>query len=174
MADPFSIAAATIGLADVGFRLGRYLKDVWDDSITVDEDIRLLAVEVDGIISVSQDIRSFYRMKPIPTSQSRHHDNIEKTWHRIREHLEACTAHLDKLETSLEEITGEANTSRWTPHEILQRVDKVRKAVRKRTKDGQLRDARDYIASNQNRINYFFARLTLLVILIRAVPREEY
>ena len=56
--DPVSITAATVGIADVAFRVGRFLTRTIEGSRNVDSDLRHLLGQVESLVSVNNGIKS--------------------------------------------------------------------------------------------------------------------
>ena len=57
--DPLSITAATIGIADVSFRLTRFLTRTIRGVRTVDSDLNHLLGQVNNLISINNGIKAF-------------------------------------------------------------------------------------------------------------------
>ena len=60
MADPVSLVAAGVGIADVAFRLVKYLKDIKAAAKTIDEGIEGLINEVEGLQKVHGHLEKEY------------------------------------------------------------------------------------------------------------------
>ena len=56
--DPLSMTAATVGIADVAFRVGRFLTRTIEGSRNVDSDLRHLLSQVENLVSINNGIKN--------------------------------------------------------------------------------------------------------------------
>lgn len=116
--DPLSIAAATIGTADVAFRLGRFIKTTIQGTKTVDKELRELLSQVENLRVVSTGIASITQAHDFDQTLRRSFTDVnsqewEQLWRetgsiskeagRILEHLESVLKDIHRADSDLSE-----------------------------------------------------------------------
>lgn len=116
--DPLSIAAATIGTADVAFRLGRFIKRTIQGAKIVDNELRELLSQVEKLRVVSTGIASITQAHDFDQTLRRSFTDAnsqewEQLWRetgrtskeagRILEHLESVLKDIHRVDSNLSE-----------------------------------------------------------------------
>jgi len=104
MADPISIFAAGVGIADVSFRLIKYLKDVKAAAESIEEEIGGLISEVEALMAIHGQLEREYtrHAKNDATSQE------EKVlWFNTEKTLKNGQRLVQKLDQSVRQIYGD-------------------------------------------------------------------
>lgn len=162
MADPFSIVSAAAGLADVVFRLSKYIRQIQKAVGTIHADINDLLNELESLNSVCQLLESRFAglasPEPSPRSISSNDSNLSgKTLFAVSQPtvdvtqvlgrtLENCTHVVNKLGNVVEEIYG-----KWDGSTTGFR-DKVAKAMRNNSRQAALSSYRSQITLWQSSI----------------------
>ncbi|KAF2757313.1 hypothetical protein EJ05DRAFT_528924 [Pseudovirgaria hyperparasitica] len=119
MADPFSIIAGAGGLIDIS-----------NDFIT-------LQAEVETLGDVSKSIRSVFDRQRALCSPDHENPQLRDLWSRAGETLVCCTTTLVELEQYAATIVGQDGPT------VKHSLDALKKTVRKRSKDPDLRQCRE-------------------------------
>lgn len=111
--DPVSIVAATAGLADVSFRLSRFLKRTVDGAREVDQDLLHLLSQVENLNSINNGITSItcaFDFAQTFRRSFRDTGSLAKPWEDLWRDTtrisKESTRLLVKLQTVLKEIQG--------------------------------------------------------------------
>ena len=111
--DPLSIVAATVGVADVSFRVGRFLKRTVKGAREVDQDLLHLRSQVEHLNSINNGITSItcaFDFAQTFRRSFRDTGSLAKPWEDLWRDTtrisEETTRLLLKLETVLKEIQG--------------------------------------------------------------------
>ena len=111
--DPLSIIAATVGTADVSFRLGRFLKRTVEGAREVDQDLLHLLSQVENLSSINNGITSITCASDFAETfrrSFRDTGSLAKPWEDLwRDTIrisKEITRLLEKLETVLKNIQG--------------------------------------------------------------------
>ncbi|KAF2032794.1 hypothetical protein EK21DRAFT_98630 [Setomelanomma holmii] len=136
MADPVSLVAAGVGISDVAFRVVHYLKDVNAAAKTVNSDIAALISEVDALKSVhgaleQELLRAFRNMRMSPEEKM--------LWFQTGKNLQQGQLLVRELEQCVKSIYAKSRT-------VTGRLDGLKKAHRKRSRDKKLTECRGKIA----------------------------
>ena len=134
MADPLSTVAATVGLLDVCFRVGKYLYDVKVGADKVDEEIEALSHQVEAIKSVTQSIKSVFEddLAHATETVSKKRDGIQSLWEEIGKNVKSCQGTLVELFALIKLIVGKESPKG------LSKLDGLRKFLRKNQKKKNL------------------------------------
>jgi hypothetical protein len=159
MADPFSILAGTLGVADVCWRIAKYLKDVKASAATVEEDINLLIHEVEALMKINDciektfeaDISKSSNLSPLKSG------HLEKLWQHTGKSLEDSKAIVEKLEDIVKEIYGE------TGPKVVGKIDGLRKLGRKNEKKAELCQIRYQLSTCQSSFQILLTGIGVLV-----------
>jgi hypothetical protein len=158
MADPFSIIATAISVADVLVRLSLYLKAVCADAATIENDIRDLTSEVEALEEIVTSIqKAFVTEISTPPSSGAENapDSVENLWQRVGKSLKTCLAGVRILETVIGDICGKSGRP------VTNAVDGLVKAHRKRSKADSIRQCRDQLSTYQRNLNLLLTTINL-------------
>ena len=137
MADPVSFIAAGVGIADVSYRLIKYLKDVKAAAETIDDDIEGLINEVQGLMQVHGHLEQEF-LKNINNDGLGREEKM--LWFNTGQTLKNGQDLTRKLEVSIRHIYGENRS-------VTGIRDGLIKQHRKRAKDGIISGFRDQIST---------------------------
>ncbi len=134
MADPLSIIVGTVGLLDVCWRVGGYLKDVEGSAGKVDKEIAALSREITSLISLNKSIQEVKEAadKAVLGTSIDNEPLVKQLWKEVDTNIEGCRATVEKLEELLKEIIGKNGPN------VVNKLDGIRKQVRRQSKDGGL------------------------------------
>jgi NurA-like 5'-3' nuclease len=137
MADPVSFLAAGVGIADVAFRVVKYLKDVNEARKTIDTEISALISEVENLIALHSELEKKFleSVKRVGLA-----DDERMLWSRAEKTLENGRDLVRRLEDSVKEIYGDSRT-------VTGKWDGLKKQDRKRSKNGTLSELRSQIGT---------------------------
>jgi hypothetical protein len=146
MADPLSIVAGAVGIAEVCQRVTNYLKDVKAAAATVEDDINSFIHEVEALATVNQSIKKAFavdiaRSNALSPLKSTH---LETLWQRTGKSIEDCQAIVSRLEDVVKQIFGK------TGPKVIGKIDGLSKLSRKREKAAELRQIRDQLSTCQS------------------------
>lgn len=161
MADPFSIIAGTTGILDVCWRVGSYLGRVKSAASKIERDLAALSYEVNGLIAVNESIQVLWntnRDKPIDVL-SPDAKRIEGLWQDISLALLGSRDVMGRLALLVEEVIGKDGI------EVQGKRDGIKKALRKQSRDEEIREIRQQITSHQNGLQLTLSALNLYKVL---------
>jgi hypothetical protein len=157
MADPFSIIAGTIGVAEVLFRLGRYLKEVYDDAEVIDDYILGLQNEAAELRTIVFSIHETFKAPKNANLTASDPDSVTVLWEQLGRSLHSCLRGVQEMEIIVRDICGKGGQASM--------LDNLVKAHRKRTKAHSLRKCRDQLATYQRSLQIVLATIILYSIL---------
>jgi uncharacterized protein YoxC len=161
MADPVSLVAAGIGIADVAFRLVKYLKDIKAAAKTIDEDIEGLINEVEGLQKVHGHLEKEY-LKSVTNVEMG--DDERSLWTSTGQTLKNGQKLTEKLEASVKSIYGDHRLATG-------RFDSLDKSRRKKSKDSMISGLRDQINTYQGALQMLLGFISMQVdLLIKKLP----
>ena len=157
MVDPLSITAGTVGLLDVCFRAGSYLKDVEESSGKVEEEIVALSSEITALISVNEAIQKVKEAtgKAVPGTSLNSEPLVQMLWKEVDTNTEGCKATVVKLEELLKEIIGKNGPK------VANKLDGIRKQVRRQSKDVRLVQIHHRLSKYQASLHTLLAALNV-------------
>ncbi|ORY01656.1 tetratricopeptide repeat domain-containing protein [Clohesyomyces aquaticus] len=155
MADPFSIVASTASIVDICVRLVCYLKDVQKGVATIQADITSLVHEVEALEAISTSILQIFNGTPFATPEHGQHDLQEGLWNKVKRTLEDSEDLVAKLETIVKDIYGKNGQT------VSGSRDALGKSHRRRSKESELRQCRDQLATFQNVLQILLAFINL-------------
>lgn len=169
MGDPFSIIAGTVSIADVCFRIARYLKDVQAAAASVEEEIAALLHEVEALVTINQSIQKAFEVEISGSSKLSlaKIEHVENLWKHTGKSLRDCQGIVEKLEILMKEIYGK------TGPKVAGKIDGLSKQSRKRSKDAELRQFRDQLSTYQSGLQVLLTAISLcvpLTLMIRLRP----
>jgi hypothetical protein len=136
MADPLSIISGTTSIADVCVRLIVFLNDVQAAAAAIDDDIRSLQSEIEALRGINSSIQTAFK-QDLTTTPSPPHD----FWTQTDKNVRNCLNVVEKLQKLLEGIYGTTGPKSTGP------MDAFVKANRKRSKEKELRQCRESLAT---------------------------
>lgn len=155
MADPFSILASTVGLADVCVRAGFYLAQIKEAAGKVEEDVAALTHDIDSLKAVNESIAFFWRRHRTavpPRMQTHNADPVQDTWKNVGINLRDCQNTVEKMESLLQEIICKDKARKF---------EGLRKALRKVSKEGDFEKLRRQLADYRGSLHLLFTTLDL-------------
>ena len=156
MADPFSIITGTMGLIDVCWRFGTYLKDVQAAAIKVEEEIEALQNEIRALITVNESLKDvcaaeFKASKNVSATELSHVGNL---WRNTAGNLRDCRATVEKLAVLVKEIIGKDSNKTG-------KFQDFRKQLRKQSRDPEYNQLRHLLVLNQGGLQLMLSALNL-------------
>jgi hypothetical protein len=154
MADPVSLVAAGVGIADVAFRLVKYLKDIKAAAKTIDEGIEGLINEVEGLQKVHGHLEKEY-LKSVTNVEMG--DDERSLWTSTGQTLKNGQKLTEKLEASVKSIYGDHRLATG-------RFDSLDKSRRKKSKDSMISGLRDQINTYQGALQMLLGFISILLV----------
>jgi len=151
MADPVSLVAAGVGIADVAFRLVKYLKDIKAAAKTIDEGIEGLINEVEGLQKVHGHLEKEY-LKSVTNVEMG--DDERSLWTSTGQTLKNGQKLTEKLEASVKSIYGDHRLATG-------RFDSLDKSRRKKSKDSMISGLRDQINTYQGALQMLLGFISM-------------
>jgi conjugal transfer/entry exclusion protein len=155
MADPFSIISSAIGIADVLFRLGRYLKDVYEDAAVVDDYILGLLNEAEQLRTIISSIEEVFKAQSNTSTYktASDTDSVTNLWEQLGKSLNSCLGGVQEMDIVVRDICGKNNGTGM--------LDNLAKAHRKRSKADSLCQCRNQLATYQRSLQMVLATIIL-------------
>jgi hypothetical protein len=154
--DPVSFLAAEIGIADVAFRVLKYLKDVKKATNTTDADISAFIDEVSNLTTLYGELEKKFldsvRRKVLA-------DDEKMLWSRAGRTLETGQDLVRRLEDSVKDIYGDSRT-------IAGKWNGSRVQARKRSKNSALSELRGQIGIYHGVLQMWLLCISMYVILV--------
>jgi hypothetical protein len=154
--DPVSFLAAEIGIADVAFRVLKYLKDVKKATNTTDADISAFIDEVSNLTTLYGELEKKFldsvRRKVLA-------DDEKVLWSRAGRTLETGQDLVRRLEDSVKDIYGDSRT-------IAGKWNGSRVQARKRSKNSALSELRGQIGIYHGVLQMWLLCISMYVILV--------
>jgi hypothetical protein len=151
MAEPVSLIAAGVGIADVAVRIIAYLKDVKAAVETIEDDIEGLINEVHSLKVIHGQLEQEF-LKNVKKDALAQEENI--LWFNTGHTLKQIQKLTLKLEVSVRHIYGE------NPR-VDGKRDGLLKQHRKRTKDGIISGLRDQVSGYQNTLQCWLTCISM-------------
>ncbi|KAK4242330.1 hypothetical protein C8A03DRAFT_11430 [Achaetomium macrosporum] len=150
MADPFSIVAGAISVAEVSFRLLRHIHRLRQDLNGVDDELNGLAEQLDSLKELCDMVQS--------TFTERAGDTSPDLWKHLGRTLENCRGALTKLENVVLKIEK--------PSSILGpgKINTLRLAVRKRLREVDLSNCRAHLSTYQKALQLALSAIPLYTL----------
>lgn len=148
MAEPFSILSGALAVADVCWRIARYLRDVRASAATVQDDIDALIREVEALGTVNESIEKAFNAD-ISTSSNLsppRSTHLETLWRHTRQSLEDCRTAIGNLEGLVKDIYGK------TGPKVVSKIDALSKQSRSREKKAELSQIRERLSICQRQL----------------------
>ena len=156
MADPFSIAAGTVGLLEICWRVGSYLSTLDKSRGKLEQEIAQLSKEVNTITSANTSIQALWNVqKKHAVAQSMPDDpQIVNLWQNAGTILEGCRSTMEKLNDLVKEIIGKGG------HEVTGTRDGIKKGLRKGSKEKHLSEIRQQLLNYQSSLQVILTALS--------------
>lgn len=136
MMDPFSIITGTIGVIDVCWRFGKYLKDLQAGAAKVDDEVASLLREIEALASVTEIIQIKYKkLQDPPSYEESESKQIVNLWRNIASNQQDSRLILEDLRELVESIPGKESTK--TSSKIARKLDGFRKQLKKQSKENE-------------------------------------
>jgi signal recognition particle GTPase len=146
MADPFSIVAGAIGVAEISFRLVLHIHQLRQDIDGIDSELESLAEELDSLRELCDAVQSTFAAKTRDASPG--------LWKHLGRALENCRGVLTKLDEVVSKI--ERPSSSLAPGKI----NNMMMALRKKLREGDLRNCRTHLATYQKALQLVLSTVT--------------
>ncbi|KAL4943875.1 hypothetical protein BDV06DRAFT_220835 [Aspergillus oleicola] len=159
--DPFSVLAGAVGVADVGFRLIKYLAEVKSASSKIQGEVDALETEIKSLLGVNQSVEEFYRARQDETNAgalSVNSGDLAKLWKPLASLLQQTKPIIQALNDLLVKIIGKPGSI------IPGKLDGLRKTIRKLNKDGEYMQIRQRLLTNQSSIQMSLSALNIAYI----------
>ena len=162
MPDPFSILTATVGLIDVCVRFGCYLRDVSAGAAKIEEEIRTLSRDIDGLKIVNETIQASYQELPgYLNSEIESSKHVERLWRNVSSNLESCRLIVEELEALVKGIIGKgppkdddskSSESKSSPSKVSRKLGGFMKQLRKQSRERDFHKLRNRLTTHYNTI----------------------
>jgi hypothetical protein len=163
--DPLSISVSALTVIATCANIAEVLNDIRKGSSAIDETIEESLRQIRTIGEVVQSIKQLHDQDRVPATPSSdaslHHEDsmINHLWKQILTALKECSASLTRLEQLVKQIQGEHA-------DRASRLEKLRRYLRKTSKDSELYDLWQRLNKTQN-------DLQLLLLTIDVVERRR-
>lgn len=159
MADPFSIIASTIGIADVCVRLVNLLVSVKQGSKTIDDDLDKLIKEINSTSSTSETIHESFKRDIAAHSEppDSGEEAIASLWHATGTTLESCRTTLEDLNTLLTDVIGDGGPK------TSSMLDNLRKYFRKQSREDELLQLRQRLNKAHDVLQILLTAISMCV-----------
>ena len=148
--DPFSIVVGSVGFLDVCVRVISVIRDVYNGADRVEEAIAALKAEIDALLSVHHSLNNFWdancKAAHAPLEAKSHQARVDGLWKEVATNLRDCEATIVNLEGLLNRI-----------------IDRIRKHLRKRSRDSDFLRLRQRLANVQGSLQMLLTALNLWV-----------
>ena len=156
MADPFSIAAGTVSLLEIAWRVGNYLSNVNASRGKIEEELTDLEKEVNAIVNVNSSIQALWNAQSKQIDGDSKSDNAQITtlWRNVGTVLEGCHSTMDKLQALVKEVVGRDGPN------VTGKRDGVRKVLRKQGKEKSVDVIRQQLSSFKSSLQVLLTALS--------------
>lgn len=161
MADPFSIIAGAVGVADVCVKLGTAIYRLRKDVGGIDDELDSLANDLEDIQQLCATVRDLFRDASQDASEkTEEQDDPAKK--RLRDHLyralQNCEGVVMKLHETMLKIQGSSRGA------APSKLDTIRKAIRKQLQESDLHSRHMQLAAYQNGLHMVLSMINLYVV----------
>ena len=155
MADPFSIAAGTVGLLEVSWRVGSYLSNLNSSRGKIEQELKDLTKEVNAIVTVNTSIQALWNAqnKQIVGDLKSNDDQIAKLWQNVGTVLEGCYSSMEKLQALVRELIGKDGP------EVTGKRDGVKKVLRKQVREKDVDEIRQQLSNFKSSLQILLTAL---------------
>ena len=130
MADPFSIIAGTVGLADVCIRFTKFLKQAKDGFQKLDKDLEDLSKEITALRTVSDLIKHSFETDLAQNTSSSDNQFIIDLWQATRITLAGCQDIVERLDALMTTVLASGSQKHV-------KLNQIRKYLRQQSKDDE-------------------------------------
>ena len=157
MADPFSIVSGAVGVIDVCWRVGKFLRDVKAATDRIESDIVGLISEVENARRVVESIRETFDRELSSSSsfETALPAELNRLWQNIRESFDDCQSVVEDLEALARQIYGKAGPK------VHGRLDGLAKQSRKRDKTPLLQETRQRLSACIKGLQLLFTAINM-------------
>lgn len=162
--EPFSTVSAALGLVDILWRCGSYIKTIIESSGTIDEDILGLDHEINALISIHDSLDAVYKAEKTRTDGASLADKsrVESLWQNVGMLLKDCRKTLEELEKLLLEfLCKEPSISSRFGDRIGGKIDNIKKTIRMEKKDEEFKSLRVQLVNYQVSLQVLLTALSL-------------
>lgn len=156
MADPFSIVAGSLGVADVCIRLVRNVHHLQQNLANIDEGLDGLAEEIDDLREICATVEVAYAVKSgdaSPDAATEPVGEVKNLWIRLGKALRNCDSIVTKLDGIVAKIRGHSAASGQS------KLDAAGKVMRKKLWDSDLRNCRAQLRTYQDALHLILATI---------------
>ena len=156
MADPFSIIAGTVGLADVCIRFALFLRQAKDGFHKVDEDLEDLTKEVTALRSVSELIKRSFEVHLAGITDVNDQLVVSNHWQATQATLASCQDIIDRLKDLITKVLGSGRSKHV-------KTEALRKYLRQQSKEEDFLKLRQKLNAHQIALQTSLAAVNMLV-----------
>lgn len=158
MADPFSVVASTISIADVGIRLATFLVQVKRGSDAIDEDLDRLIREIESFNTTSKLIRESFETDIPGGSDATSKDEEARIglWRATGNALQDCRRTFSELDALISKVVGDGGSSTF---------DKLRRYLRRQSKHDELLQLLRRLNRTHELLQILLIAINMLVVL---------
>ncbi|EFE31879.1 uncharacterized protein ARB_01132 [Trichophyton benhamiae CBS 112371] len=155
--DPLSIAAGTIGIADVCWRVIKYLKDLPAAVAGVQKEIDSLIAEVESLRTVIRSVEEAFEGSFAKSSSESplRAANLQSLWKDFKRSLEGCQNLATDLEHLVQEIYGKNGAK------VTSKLDGLSKENRRRDKAAGLQRVREKLSTEKDNLQILLTGISL-------------
>lgn len=154
--DPFSTAAAAVGLIDVCARFVRYVRQVKRECASIRKELEDLDTEVDDLKGLCRALKSVVdtaRTSTLPETEETTANS--DAWSQVNETLGSCEHVLAHMGRLLEDISGQETHDKDLQRWFARRLDTLGKVHKKRARQDDIQKARSQLASHKSHLQLF-------------------
>lgn len=155
--DPFSIAAGAVGVADVCWRVVKYLENLPAAVAEVQKEIDSLIDEIESLRTIIRSVESAFEgsfSKPSDETPLRA-ANLENLWGDFKKSLEGCQNVAKELERLVQEIYGKSGPK------VTSKLDGLGKENRRRDKAASLHRVREKLSTEKDNLQILLTGISL-------------
>ena len=156
MADPFSIIAGTVGLADVCMRFALFLRQAKDGFHKVDEDLEDLTKEVTTLLSASDLIKRSFEVHQAGITDINDQQIVSNHWQATQSTLAGCQEIIDRLKDLITKILGSGGSKHV-------KTEALRKYLRQQSKEDDFIKLRRKLNAHQIALQTSLAAVNMFV-----------
>ncbi|MCJ1315274.1 hypothetical protein MMC15_000591 [Xylographa vitiligo] len=155
MADPFSIIAGTVGLADVCIRFALFLRQAKDGFHKVDEDLEDLTKEVTALRSVSELIKRSFEVHLAGITDVNDQLVVSNHWQATQATLASCQDIIDRLKDLITKVLGSGRSKHV-------KTEALRKYLRQQSKEEDFLKLRQKLNAHQIALQTSLAAVNII------------
>ena len=157
--DPFSITVGAVSLADVCWRLIRFLKDIPVAIASIQKEIETLMTEVESLKTIVASVEECLQDNHATTAIASPLKavNLENLWENCKRSLDTCQDITTQLEQLVQEIYGKSGSR------VTGKLDGLSKESRRRDKVAGVQRLRDKLSIEKQNLQILITGIGLLV-----------